>query len=515
MKEMCIQKAKAKMKRQCDRRVAKNKIKKAEQKAERELLTQKAKKENRKKFQELLVKGKKPKGEGKKGSEDGGNEGKKDIGGEGSGGKKDTGGDRFVHELEGKCVRVTREQGGEFLYGHEGKVTGTVSEDEVTVYFSKYLAPKTVRVCFLTEVPEKVKKDLCLSFWKLTQLTRKLKKQMLERLRLAEGAEGGCDDIEVVKDKQEEILQQHIEIGYEWLRLCFGFAGEEECHMVDPGLLWSWFSGEPDKDLGVEASQEIREHQEQRAELIKKECKVGKLSLLPIHSRQTCSHWTLLVVDGEKGEKGVRYYETLKSPNQGCLENARKALKLLEIEVELKPWNAVLQTGSTCGFWVVRYMEEEMRHLKEGVRGGAGWPCIKEWRKRLPGLCAHLSVERKQMQEDARKAAKLSKDKKVEEEKLVKQWREGQKLSKAMREQASAAEKSMQHREASAPVFENLSEGARHHIELVRLRAAPLCATCRYQSGCWRCDGEKAERKFLREEFGERALQDHCQPLIN
>ena len=66
-----------------------------------------------------------------------------------------------MHELEGKFVRVTREQAGELVYGHEGKVIETVSEDEVKVCFTKYLAPKTVRVSYLTEVPEKVKKNLC------------------------------------------------------------------------------------------------------------------------------------------------------------------------------------------------------------------------------------------------------------------------------------------------------------------------------------------------------------------
>ena len=58
--------------------------------------------------------------------------------------------------------------------------------------------------------------------------------------------------------------------------------------------------------------------------MIKKECERGQLSLVPIRSRQSCSHWALLVIDGkgEKGEKGVRYYETLKNSNKGCLENA-------------------------------------------------------------------------------------------------------------------------------------------------------------------------------------------------
>jgi len=93
-------------------------------------------------------------------------------------------------------------------------------------------------------------------------------------------------------------------------------------------------------------------------------------------------------------------------------------LRLLEIEVELEPWNAALQAGSTCGFWVVRYMEEEMRHLKEGVRGGAGWPCIKAWRKRLPGLAATLNVEKKQLQGAVRKAEKLALTKQAEDEKL-------------------------------------------------------------------------------------------------
>ena len=51
-------------------------------------------------------------------------------------------------------------------------------------------------------------------------------------------------------------------------------------------MLWSWFSGDPESDLGEEASQEIKEHQGKRAELIRKECKRGQLSLDPMHSKE-------------------------------------------------------------------------------------------------------------------------------------------------------------------------------------------------------------------------------------
>ena len=53
------------------------------------------------------------------------------------------------------------------------------------------------------------------------------------------------------------------------------------------------------------------------------------------------------------------------------------------------------------------------------MRGGAGWPCIKAWRKGLPGLAASLDVEKKQLQEVARKADKYALSKKVEEEKRL------------------------------------------------------------------------------------------------
>ena len=197
VKEKCIQKAKRKLFRRAE--------KKAKADKDRQAARNKKVKENTKRLAELLAKNgiKKPKHEDNQGSD----------------GKKDNGGDRFVHELEGEFVRVTREQAGELIYGNEGKVIETVCEDGVKVCFSKYLAPKTVRVSYLTEVPEKVKKDLCLSFWKVTQFRRKLKMEVLGRLRLVDGGDGGCDGLEVVKDKQEEILQQHIEIGFEWLRL--------------------------------------------------------------------------------------------------------------------------------------------------------------------------------------------------------------------------------------------------------------------------------------------------------
>ena len=76
------------------------------------------------------------------------------------------------------------------------------------------------------------------------------------------------------------------------------------------------------------------------------------------------------------------------------MELLRPDLKLLEKS------NRVSQVGSTCGFWVMRYMEEEIRELVTGQRASEGWPDISQWRHRMQSLTKMLTSEVQKVKTD-------------------------------------------------------------------------------------------------------------------
>ena len=70
----------------------------------------------------------------------------------------------------------------------------------------------------------------------------------------------------------------------------------------------------------------------------------------------------------------VRYYDTLASPS---LDNARLAVGILDalqtvdmfhhLQADLlvpERYNSRLQSGVSCGFWVLHYIEEELRRFR-------------------------------------------------------------------------------------------------------------------------------------------------------
>ena len=76
----------------------------------------------------------------------------------------------------------------------------------------------------------------------------------------------------------------------------------------------------------------------------------------------------------------MRYYDTLNTPNEVCLSNARKLLGWLEVDKPVERTNIFRQVGDECVWWVLHYAEVEAREShSEGL--GACWAIGNALRK--------------------------------------------------------------------------------------------------------------------------------------
>jgi len=229
--------------------------------------------------------------------------------------------------------------------------------------------------------------------------------------------------------------------------------------------------------------------------------------LSPISTSVTCQHWTLLAIAGDD----VRYYETLHHENQANRKAAARVLELLRPDLKLsEKSNRVSKVGSTCGFWVMRYMEEEIRELVTGQRASEGWPDISQWRHRMQSLTKMLTSE----------VQKVKTDEQVEEMKRNAELDKGKAkmdaLKKTLLSQSASkdAKDKAQAELDKIPVlkrcYENLTDELRLKVDKVTLKPLFVCGSCRYLSSCLRCDPDKALAAALKKQFGnDEPLQDN------
>ena len=129
-------------------------------------------------------------------------------------------------------------------------------------------------------------------------------------------------------------------------------------------------------------------------------------------------HWTLLVVESvEEGmrleEPRIRYYETMNDVNEVCLQRAQVILQ--EVCPTLSPKALVnglsrhqvfRQKGTDCGYWVMHYIELEVRKLSGEGSGPVTTPtdrkqtmvsrvkaAVKQLEKARQGWLEEASVE--------------------------------------------------------------------------------------------------------------------------
>ena len=393
------------------------------------------------------------------------------------------------HHLIGKDVRVISASAGCFLYGKLGKHVAVREDHKVEFRIAGQVSTRILEHQWVEPaVPVQLK------FPKLSAISKAMKRKMLEDASLSGE---GCDAIEIIEKKQNEILSQHIELAFSFMRRQWQL--EESVSFIDPKLSELCMKGIDDNLSGTEKAEYEALHQMRCRMLVEKsQPDKYQLVLCPIFSDEAPQHWTLLTIKGDE----VGYYETLSQEHQGNISTAVQLLSLIRSDLSVPARiNKTRQEGATCGFWVVRYMEEAVRDLID-QRGTNEWPEIVQWKMRLMSLTSSLSVEVvKIKQEEAELALKhahvLAKaklraqqlQKKIENDKLC-------------QEQKDAAQAELDKLPCLKRCFENLRPEYQLQVDIVRQNPKFICGVCRYSSGCWKCDPEKALAAYLKKEFG-------------
>jgi hypothetical protein len=328
--------------------------------------------------------------------------------------------------------------------------------------------------------------------WKrLNSVTRAQKAEMLEASGCLFGAEKAPEKtVLVTSDKTSWLEDQSLDFGFETLKWNFPSKDGHRWAWVSPTLSLRW--------MMVEAA----EAQEQCLRAVMEQLKDAELVFLPIFSSD---HWVLLVL-AMKDEKisSVRYYDSLTKASASCRKTAAQALLQLRHAEELPPRHncATQPAGSAlCGFFVLSFAEAEVRELMGEGPAVLGWPTetVETWRIRLSVVTNFLLVEAKKQLED--KKAKAAKEKTAKEKarKTIAVAERAAKAQAAVEEGAEIAG----HLSKLGRKFclEDLSEEAKKALRRITEKGnLGICSSCRFSSGCFRCELWKAERYWLAKE---------------
>jgi hypothetical protein len=412
---------------------------------------------------------------------------------------------------QGKEVQITSEAAGSMVFGKAGKVNA-VEGSKATLMLGQSLQVHSCDLSFLTLLSDLKPYT---KFKSMVNLSRCVKQGMLQASHILSSAAGSyeehddfLDGLEVVTEKQEELLQQHITMAMEFIE--FFLPGEFKLFCcVDP-----FFSGQHHHILKQIREGNLEEKEKAVDIQLKMElyfktvfCKKAKKVCVPIFSSEPCHHWTLLVLElGDSQDlQACRYYDSLNNLHPGCKSSAEGFLQLVCAEQVLPArTNHCRQSGADCGLWTIHYLESEYRaSLGEGF-ASAGWPKenVKVWQLRLHSLTKSLKQELD----------------KLESEKQVLQAKEEKSKAAALKkkggkEAAAAAA-------ATAAALKNIAEQALQageditvlseevQLKLISVKGkVGVCSKCKYSSGCYECDYLKAKRYYLRKHAEKQALE--------
>jgi hypothetical protein len=200
-------------------------------------------------------------------------------------------------QVLGQHVRIVSEEAGPGSYGKKGAVI-SVSNDgsEVEVLLDGYILSKRFKTSWCqATLPES------LQFPKLTSVTKAMKRKLLQKANLHGD---GCDKIEIIEKKQEEILAQHIEIAYHFMMMAWS-VDDSKIAFLDPKLIELCLLG-VSHDVKDEDKAEYQSKHNQRCKVLL-EMSQCDLVLCPIFSSGPSQHWTFMSIKGDR----VRYYDTL------------------------------------------------------------------------------------------------------------------------------------------------------------------------------------------------------------
>ena len=235
---------------------------------------------------------------------------------------------------------------------------------------------------------------------------------------------------------------------------------------------------------------------EPREDAVKKAFSNGLRLLVPL---VRALHWTLLVAQRESEGFQWRLYDSLQEPIEACTLAQVRIGSLLDPQFSLpkKTNSAVQPQGSLfCGFYVLAWMEQEVRQARgEWLRV---WPGLlaKTWKERLLKMKPHLEKEQKLRIAEIEKAYNKTEAERKEAEKRVAKAQHALDTAKASTTKAAVAAKESLDKNLFRFTWKHLSKEAT--AKILALEHSPgICQNCRWQTGCPQCQAEKALKYHL------------------
>jgi len=421
----------------------------------------------------------------------------------------------------GKQVQITGEAAGHLYFGKHGEVT-KVKDGVAYVQLGVTLQTCNTKLENLTDISV-LKKPR--PFKSLVNISKNMKKQMLQQCNLlalsgeeeAEQDLAGLaeeeekvqwtDNLEVIEEKQEELLAHHIELAWRFMvwALEAPTAAEEMC--LEASLAGHWRhlhkqsaeDGEADANTAIQIVEKIGRYIQARAAAV-------EMLIVPVHGLQPM-HWTVLVVEINKVEKKVkacRYYDTLQQEHKDCRSTAEGLLELIQIGFQQTDMvqlpartNSCMQAGADCGLFAICYLEKELRMLLKEGEGAVPWPAdnIKFWRSKLQTVTKSLQKELLWLSEqDKEHAAKKA----AQEAATLKTKKGKEALEKQKQYLKELQAKALQLLAAGGTDVERLPEKDQVKLQKIEMQGVGVCPSCRWTSGCFRCSYEKAKRYHLK-----------------
>ena len=244
---------------------------------------------------------------------------------------------------------------------------------------------------------------------------------------------------------------------------------------------------------------------EERAENLKQAMRSFRKVFFPIFS---ANHWTLLVAEKESLEQNSGFaWKVMKA----SAEAETMVGSLVDPEFTLpQRTNSVYQKQGSldCGFFVLGWMEEELRVSRgEWLRAWIEHTSAL-WRESLMKLFQHLAKERAVIEKE------LAQQRKTIEKQEAKQL-ENKAAAEARLEQiknkssaAAEAAKLAIKKNSERFTWQDLSATATNKIKSLE-HSICICSKCRWQSGCAECDPWKALR-FRRQRLLRRSPFQDC-----
>ncbi|CAK0864326.1 unnamed protein product, partial [Prorocentrum cordatum] len=291
-----------------------------------------------------------------------------------------------------KVFRVDREYaGGEALFGKVGHCMYAHKEDQEISILDDQMNNRRVPISAVIEVNETLPTPKALLTFE--HVSKNMKYQMLGRLGMV-----SADSAPPVEVKKDAALLEGGTIQL-WSVLLEHTFPQANFFTWSPDSMCVYFSALRDQD---EVCQKAMEEAMRRV-LNRYDKVFFPLQCPEGAGKHKVGHWTLLVVETRNegislAEPRIRYYETMNEINEVCLDRADQILKAVVPDLSQQMLVTALtrhqifrQSGTDCGYWVMHYIEVEVRRL--AGEGGAPVTTPKDRKKAVINKCVSAAKQ--------------------------------------------------------------------------------------------------------------------------